>query len=65
MEVSENPEEITTETAIYTVDWGLAKTDKRTSSWILGISEGAVKSALNRCWREMSLTRVHGTKGET
>lgn len=30
MEVSENPEEITTESASYPVNWDLAKTDRRT-----------------------------------
>lgn len=60
MEVNENPEEITTETDSYNVDWDSARSDRETDikvdSGHQQRSRVAVKSALNRCCKEMSLT---------
>lgn len=59
MEASENPEEITVETNSYTEDWDLTKSDMGSDIvWDSGHqrwSVVAVKSALNRCWKEMSM----------
>lgn len=69
LEVNENPEEITVKTNAYTVDWDPTKSDIgadiELDSGHQPWSAVAVKSALNRCWEEMSLTLVRERKGET